>query len=139
MLQAVRLRDALRDVTDDPRTLVRHYHEMTEAEITPWYRSQMAMDRARFAEMEALREGREPPALEDPFVVRVGSLMRAMTTDLELFRAALEYVATLTPIQEILRRTDIAQRLDEFERSSGNVMAPLIPGPDREALLEILR
>ena len=55
MLQAVRLRDALRDVTDDPRTLVRHYHEMTEAEITPWYRSQMAMDRARFAEMEALR------------------------------------------------------------------------------------
>ena len=30
----------------------------TEAELTPWYRAQMSLDRARNAEMEAAREGR---------------------------------------------------------------------------------
>ena len=89
--------------------------------------------------MAALREGRAPPAREDPFVDSVGSLMRAMTTDIGLFRAALEYIATLTPIEEILRRPHVAQQLQEFKRSSGNVAAPPIPGPDRGALLEILR
>lgn len=139
MMQAVRLRDALRAEIDDPWTLAQHYHEITEAEITPWYRAQMAMDRARFAEMEALREGRVRPVMEDPFVDRVGSLMRAMTTDIELFRAALEYIATLTPIAEILRRTHIAQRLEALKRSSDNAPVPGLPGPDRAALLEILR
>src|SRR5262245_18569174 len=139
LMQAVRLRDALREALDDPWTLAQHYHEMTEAEITPWYRAQIAMDRARFAEMEALREGRERPTLEDPFVERIGVLMNAMTTDLELFRGALEYIATLTPIEEILRRPHIARLLDEFKQATGASAAPMLPGPNREALLEILR
>ena len=65
--------------------------------------------------------------------------MRAMTTDIELFRAALEYIATLTPIEEILRRSYVAQQLQEFKRSSGNLSAAVVPGPVRGALLEILR
>jgi 2-polyprenyl-6-methoxyphenol hydroxylase-like FAD-dependent oxidoreductase len=138
MMQAVRLRDTLREVTDDPWTLVQRYHEVTEAEVTPWYRSQIAMDRARFAEIEALREGRERPALEDPFVNQVGSLMSSMTADLELFRAGLEYVATLTPIDVILERPRIAQRLDEVMKSTSGTSALVLPGPNRQALLDIL-
>jgi hypothetical protein len=137
-MQAVRLRDTLREVTDDPWTLAERYHQVTEAEVTPWYRSQIAMDRARFAEIEALREGRERPALEDPFVNQVGSLMSSMTADLELFRAGLEYVATLTPIDKILERPHIAQRLDEVMRSTTGTSLPMLPGPNRQALLDIL-
>ena len=59
-LHALRLRDALRAHGDDPRALVEEFDRRTEAEIAPWYDAQIAVDRARFAEMEALREGREP-------------------------------------------------------------------------------
>ena len=59
-LHALRLRDVLRTHGDDPRVLVEEFDRRTQADITPWYEAQIAVDRARFGEMVALREGREP-------------------------------------------------------------------------------
>src|SRR4029434_7789472 len=59
-LHALRLRDALRVHGDEPRALVDDFDRRTEADITPWYHAQIAVDRTRFGEMVALREGRAP-------------------------------------------------------------------------------
>jgi 2-polyprenyl-6-methoxyphenol hydroxylase-like FAD-dependent oxidoreductase len=59
-MHAVALRDVLRDRVDDPLALTLDFDAATEARVTPWYHSQIAVDRARFAQIEALRAGREP-------------------------------------------------------------------------------
>jgi 2-polyprenyl-6-methoxyphenol hydroxylase-like FAD-dependent oxidoreductase len=131
------LRDVLRD-GGDPRRVVEEFDRRTEAGVAPWYHAQIAVDRARFAEMEALRQGQEPPPPRDALARGVLSLLRAMGVDRELFRAALEYIGTLTPAQDILRRPEIADRI----RVAGDAMksAPPkpMPGPSRAQLLEIV-
>ena len=82
---------------DDPRALVQAFDEVTESRITPWYHAQIADDRARFADMEALREGREPVPPSDALAMGIRSLRMAMAADADLFRAGIEYIATLTP------------------------------------------
>ncbi len=135
-LHAVQLRDVLHELHDDPCALVREFHARTEAEIAPWYRAQIAADRARFAEMQALREGREPPVPGDELARMFASLFTAAVADPDLFRAAMEYVGTIAPIQVILRRPGMAQRITEtLVRESPSVQ---LPGPDRGQLLEIL-
>ena len=44
--------------------LAGEFDRRTEAEVTPYYRGQVATDRARIAEMDALRAGTEPPPPE---------------------------------------------------------------------------
>jgi 2-polyprenyl-6-methoxyphenol hydroxylase-like FAD-dependent oxidoreductase len=132
---AVRLRDVLRETLDDPRALAEEFHEVTESEIAPWYHSQIAMDRMRFAQIEALREGREPPQSPDEQSRRFTSLLMAMVLDPDLFRDGLEYIATITPIQEILRRPGVADRA----LSAVSASPPLeMPGPDRAQLLNLV-
>jgi hypothetical protein len=53
--------------------------------------------------MDALREGREPPPPTDPLARSIRSLFATMMADPDLFRAAVEYIATITPVQRILR------------------------------------
>jgi hypothetical protein len=63
-----------------------------------------------------------------------------MTADPDLFRAALEYIATLTPVQEILRRPDVTRRLGvamEAMRSASPMPMPM-PGPTRAELLALV-
>ena len=135
-LHAVRLRDALRDADGAPRALAEQFDAMTEADVAPWYHAQIAADRLRYAQMEALREGREPPPPADPLSEQMASLMPAMIGDPDLFRAFLEYVATITPIQVLLERPDVRQRL---QVAADNASAlPAIPGPSREELLALM-
>jgi flavin-dependent dehydrogenase len=65
LAHAARLRDVVRAHQDDPVELAEAWDAVTEAEFTPWYRATVAVDRGRLAEIEALREGREPPAPAD--------------------------------------------------------------------------
>ncbi len=90
ILHAVRLRDVVREAADRPRDLVEQFDRRTEAEITPWYDAQRAFDRTRFAEMEALREGRQPPPPSDELSQSIVSLLSVMTVDADLLRSALE-------------------------------------------------
>ena len=61
MLHARHLRDVLRTAPDGARSIAEEFDRRTEAHVTPWYHAQMAVDHARFAEMNAAREGRSAP------------------------------------------------------------------------------
>jgi 2-polyprenyl-6-methoxyphenol hydroxylase-like FAD-dependent oxidoreductase len=137
-LQALRLRDAVRAASGDPRALVEDFDRRTEAEITPWYRAQIALDRARFAEMGAIREGREPTAPDNELGRRIVSLMSLLGADPDLFRAALEYVGTITPVQEVLERPEVAQRMAAAREAMKGKPRPPLPGPNREQLLQLV-
>lgn len=134
---AVLLRDLLRDGIGDPRTLAEAFDDRTEAEVAPWYHAQIATDRARFAEIEALRCGQEPPPPQG-LARRREELLSAAVADPDLFRAVVEYVATLTPLQDIVARPDVVDRVRAVKETVGDPPAPDLPGPDRQQLLEIM-
>jgi 2-polyprenyl-6-methoxyphenol hydroxylase-like FAD-dependent oxidoreductase len=138
MMHAVRLRDILRETSDDPDTQALAFDARTEAEVTPWYHAQIALDRVRYAQIEAIREGREPPPPSDELSRSAASLFATLVADPDLFRAALEYVGTITPIQEIVRRPDVVERIRVATESLGSAFPLQMPGPDRKQLLEIL-
>jgi hypothetical protein len=87
-------------------------------------------DRARLAEMTALREGRPwSPA---------GSIMNRLAAaawhDPDLFRALLETVMCLAPPQAVIERPGVR---DKIEQSDHQVPRPA-PGPGRRELLQLL-
>jgi 2-polyprenyl-6-methoxyphenol hydroxylase-like FAD-dependent oxidoreductase len=135
---AVRLRDVLRETRADPRTLPEAFHDRTEAEIAPWYHAQVALERHRAAQNAALREGRVPPPPADELSDLATSLFATMGTDPEVFRAALEYVATITPLQDLFRRPAIAARVRGAMDAMRDAPPVPIPGPDREQLLALV-
>jgi 2-polyprenyl-6-methoxyphenol hydroxylase-like FAD-dependent oxidoreductase len=137
-MHAVRLRDALREAPDDPHAFAWRFDELTEAEVAPWYHAQIAADRVLFAQIEALREGHEPPPPGDELGTQVASIFATMPADPELFRAGLEYIGTITPIQQIVQRPAVAHgirvALEAMQGSPGLEM----PGPNRSELLELV-
>jgi 2-polyprenyl-6-methoxyphenol hydroxylase-like FAD-dependent oxidoreductase len=135
LIHAVLLRDVLRQTADDPLALAMRFDEMTESEVAPWYRAQIAMDKFRFAQMSALREGREPPPPADDLTRQCASLFASMTTDPDLFRAGLEYIGTLTPIQRVLQRPEIAARVAKAMEAMRGSGPPPLPGPSRAELI----
>jgi 2-polyprenyl-6-methoxyphenol hydroxylase-like FAD-dependent oxidoreductase len=135
---AVALRDVLRSHPDDPAALVNAFNDATEATVWPWYRAQIAVDRMRFAEMEALREGRQPPQVTDELARAIRSLFMTIGADADLFRAAMEYVGTLTPAQEILERPEVAQRIRAVLEGMKGKPPLTMPGPNRQQLLDLL-
>jgi 2-polyprenyl-6-methoxyphenol hydroxylase-like FAD-dependent oxidoreductase len=138
-LHALQLRDALRTQSNDPRTLVEEFDRRTEAEIGPWYHAQIAMDRTRFAQMAAAREGQEPPPPASELAQRITSLLMAIPADPDLFRDALEYIGTVTPIQTILARPHIAERLRAAREAMKAAPPARMPGPNRGQLLELVK
>jgi hypothetical protein len=135
-MHALALRNALREQHDDDwSTFAMRFDAVTETDITPWYRAQIATDRARVAQIDAVRAGRTPEPIADPLARRVTTLLGATRADADLFRAAMEYVGTVTPIQDILRRPEVA---DAIDRATSVEPLP-VPGPSRTALLELLR
>jgi hypothetical protein len=90
----------------------------------------VAADRARVAEMAAVREGREPTA-PDPVGRR---FLAAAMHDADVFRAFIETVHCLALPREVLARPHIARQV---ERLGDRPLSPP-PGPDRAALLRLL-
>ena len=82
LLHAQRLRDVLREGMDDPHAVVRRFDAATEADVTPFYRNQIAADRTRIREMDALRRGDEPPP-PDPTAAAINA---AVPRDPDVFR-----------------------------------------------------
>lgn len=135
---ALVLRNVLRDTAGDARATVEEFDRRTEAEIAPWYHAQIAMDRTRFAEMEALRDGRAPAPPATPLARDVSALFMTMIASPDLFRQAIEYVATITPVQEILRRPGVADAIAQAQAAMRNTPPPPMPGPNRAQLLELV-
>ena len=136
MLHGAQLRDVLRN-TDSPRALVEEFDARTEANIRPWYDAQIAVDRMRFADMNALRDGHAPPAPTDPLANQIRALLTTMAFDPDLFRAGLEYIGTVTPIQTILARPAVREAMRATGEALKQKTPPPIPGPTRAQLLEI--
>jgi 2-polyprenyl-6-methoxyphenol hydroxylase-like FAD-dependent oxidoreductase len=137
-LHALRLRDAVRAHGDDPRALVEDFDRRTEADIAPWYHAQIAVDRMRFGEMVAIREGRDPTPPSNELAHGIAGLMSSIPASPDLLRDALEYIGTLTPVQEILARPEVGQRIAAARTAMKGLPRPAMPGPSRTQLLQIV-
>jgi len=135
---AVQLRDVLRSGETDPYALAEEFHEITETEVAPWYWSQIAADRTRIAEITAVRDGRQPPPPANELAQLMIDLNRFTPLDGDIARANLEYIGTLTPIQEIAVRPDLREKLTAVKQSINDAPPLAIPGPNRVQLLELV-
>ena len=136
-LHARKLRDAARRL-DNPMALVTEFDAATEADVRPWYDAQIAVDRARFAEMNAARDGTLPAPVTDELAVGIRSLLSVMPFDPNLYRAALEYISTVTPVQQILARAGIREGIQTVRETLKQSPPPAIPGPSRQELLGLV-
>lgn len=130
LMHAQCLRDVVRSHLQDPVGFAREWDRVTEARVAPFYRDQIAADRARIAEMDALRRGTEPPP-PDPGRAAV---LTAMAYDPEVFRGVLEMAMCLALPQEVLARPGFMDKV----RAASTGPALELPGPDRGALLDLL-
>jgi 2-polyprenyl-6-methoxyphenol hydroxylase-like FAD-dependent oxidoreductase len=130
LLHAQRLRDAVREGIDDGEALVYRFDKVTEEEAAPFVRNQLAADRARIAEMAALREGSAPPPA-DPRSRAIGA---AMMRDPEIFRAMVELNMCLALPPEVFARPGLAERV----AAVGDASPGGLPGPNRAELLELV-
>jgi 2-polyprenyl-6-methoxyphenol hydroxylase-like FAD-dependent oxidoreductase len=117
LTHAARLRDVVRAELDHPQRFAQAWDQVTEAELTPWYRATVTIDRARLAEIEAIRSG------------------RAMAHDPDIFRAFMEIVGCLTLPGPVFTRPGFADRV--LEVAARHEAAPP-PGPSREELLRLI-
>jgi flavin-dependent dehydrogenase len=130
LLHAQRLRDVVREELDDPVGMVRRFDAVTESDVTPFFRNQIASDRSRVAEMEALRSGAELPP-PDPQMDAVGA---ALLRDPDVFRAVIETVTCLALPQEVFSRPGLMEKVAAFAGET-----PMsAPGPDRAQLLNLV-
>ena len=136
LAHAALLRAVVREHADDPARLADAFDEATERELTPWYRATVAFDRARLAEIDAIRNGAEPPApAPDDVAARVrAALPLAMSRDAEVFRAGMEISSCLALPQEVFARPGLAQRV--LEAAGGEVAR--LPAPTRAQVLELV-
>jgi 2-polyprenyl-6-methoxyphenol hydroxylase-like FAD-dependent oxidoreductase len=128
LLHAQALRDVVRDKLDDPAGFALAWDEATELHVTPWYRAQLVNDRARIAEMDALRRGEPVP----PHPLH--SLFVASGRDGTVFRALIEVMTGLALPADVLTQPEVAARIEEH----GAGEPGRLPGPDREQLLALL-
>ena len=130
IIHAQQLLRAVRHHLDDPVGFALAFHEATEEHVAPFYWNQITTDRARIAQMDALREGRPVPP---PDPTRT-AIFAAMSRDAEVFRAVLETVMCLALPQEAFNRPGLMDRVRAYDGPP----SPSIPGPDRAELLALL-
>lgn len=129
LAHAALLRRLARERLDE---LTERFAADTERELTPWYEATVAGDRARHAQIEAVRIGAEPPAPANPVAA---ALLPAMSRDPDIFRAGLEIIGCLTLPSEVFARPGLAQRV--LDTAAALPSSPSVPS--REELLTVLR
>jgi 2-polyprenyl-6-methoxyphenol hydroxylase-like FAD-dependent oxidoreductase len=137
LAHAARLRDVVREHVGDSLGLAMAWDAVTEAEFTPWYRATVAVDRARLAEIHALRDGRKPASAADRASALRERMPRAAALDADIFRAFLEIVSCLTLPSDVLARPGVADRVLELTEAADGRGG--LPGPTRAELVELLR
>ena len=106
----------------DPVALAQRFDELTERDVLPFFRNQIAADRFRVAEMIAHREGTEPPT-PDPFAAAFAA---AVGRDPDVFRGAIESLGCLAFPQEIFARPGFAEKV---QAAAAARQAPQPPRP----------
>jgi 2-polyprenyl-6-methoxyphenol hydroxylase-like FAD-dependent oxidoreductase len=135
LMHAQRLRDVVRSSLDDPVRFALEWDAVTEAELAPWYWNQLATDRARLVELEAVREGRTAAPKNitplPPDFVRAG---QAAPFDADVFRGVIETVGCLALPQEVFARPGMWEKVEAATPEEPFVT----PGPNREELMALL-
>jgi 2-polyprenyl-6-methoxyphenol hydroxylase-like FAD-dependent oxidoreductase len=135
LAHSARLRDVVSEHLDDPVALAAAWDAVTEAEFTPWYRATVAVDRARLAEIDAIRDGAPPPAPPRGAAAVGARLPVAARYDADVFRGLLDIVGCLTLPQDVFARPGLADRI---LAASDGVDATPPPGPSRDDLLHLV-
>lgn len=130
LLHAQVLRNVARRHIHDPAAFAAAYHRETERQVAPFYRNQIAADRVRIAEMNALFDGTLPPP-PNPVMSRFAA---AAAHDGDVFRALLETVLCVALPQDAMARPYVAAKMAEFE---GRELPP-DQGMNRDRLLALL-
>lgn len=127
LLHAQRLRDVARASLADPRTFAGDWDAVTEAELAPWFWTQLAADRARLEQLAAVREGRaEAVTTIPPLPPEYEAAARAMFHDADVLRAVLETVSCLALPKEVFSRPGIWEKVKAAAREP-----VALPGPSR--------
>jgi 2-polyprenyl-6-methoxyphenol hydroxylase-like FAD-dependent oxidoreductase len=128
------LRRAVREHGDRPAGLVSAFAAETERALLPWYENTVLVDRARMAEIMALRAGEAPARSDHPFARLGRALPKAMSQDPDVFRAGLEISSCLSLPRDVFARPGFAERVAEAAAQA----SPASFGPRREELLTLL-
>jgi 2-polyprenyl-6-methoxyphenol hydroxylase-like FAD-dependent oxidoreductase len=128
------LRDVIRSHLESPHRLAETWDDVAQTELTPWYRETVDEDRARFAEIEALRRGAQP-APPTGFALLQRALLVALLRDPDAFRAAVASRACITRLEETFADRGFVEHILEIARDSD---PPPRPGPNRTQLLSLL-
>lgn len=131
LVHAQRLRNTVRAHIDDPEGFVRAWDQVTEADVAPFYWNQITADRARVAEMDALRRGEAPPPPDATAAAMAAALLR----DPDVFRGLLETGGCLALPEEVFARPGFMDKV--FAHAGARTWTP--PGPDRDALLALVQ
>ncbi|MCA6125261.1 FAD-dependent monooxygenase [Bradyrhizobium sp. WSM 1704] len=131
LLQAQVLRDVARRHINDPQAFAREYDAETERQVAPFYRNQIAADRARIAEMNALEQGLPMPA-PNPVTAR---LLAAAGEDADVLRGVIEIAMCLALPQDVIARPRVAAKLAELD---GQTLPPDPNIIDRDRMAALL-
>ena len=135
LMHVQRLRDVIRTHLDDPLEFANVWDAVTEAELTPWYRENLEEDRARIAEIEALRNGLEPEPPSTSSAALRQALLAAAPRDPDAFRAFLAWRCCLTLLRDTFANLEFVEHVLELARDSDR---PPLAGPNRAQLLGLL-
>jgi flavin-dependent dehydrogenase len=135
LLHAQHLRDVARAHLDDPLQFAEAFDAVTEAELTPWYRETVEEDRARLAQINALRSGVEQALSNEPDAALRAALLVAIPHDADVFRAFLASRACITRVGETLARPEMVERILAV---AGEQEPRAFPAPSRDQLLQLL-
>jgi 2-polyprenyl-6-methoxyphenol hydroxylase-like FAD-dependent oxidoreductase len=132
-MHAVGLRDLLHDMPPDPVALQQQWDEVTIAEVEPWYRSTLAFDEGRLAEIDGLLEGRP---LEPTPEFEIGKALGvAAGKDPEMLRALLDLAGVLALPEEVFARPGVVERVIELGSGWRDEQ---LPGPSRDELVALV-
>jgi 2-polyprenyl-6-methoxyphenol hydroxylase-like FAD-dependent oxidoreductase len=131
LIHVQRLRDVIRAHLHDLVEFAEVWDAVTEAELAPWYRDNVAEDRIRMGEIEALRQGHEPCSRAE----LLNALRVAVLHDADAFRAQLAARSCLTRLEETFANQEFVERILEIARDTE---PPPLAGPNRSQLLALL-
>jgi flavin-dependent dehydrogenase len=135
LAHAVALRDAARENGHAPTVLATSFDQITEQDLTPWYRQQVAQDYQWAADIQAVIDGRRPAITDDPAKKMQAALSAAANHDPDVARALLDVQSCIALPAEVMARPGILDKLQPFMATP----KAEVPGPTRTELVALLQ
>ncbi len=132
-IHAAALRDLLHDFPSDPVALQHQWHDVTMAQVEPWYRSTLEFDEGRLAQIDALLEGQ--PFEPSPGFEMFSALNVAAGKDPEVLRQLLSIANVLDKPDEVFSRPGVFERTVEL---GSGWRDEHLPGPSRDELVALV-